>query len=39
MNPLFTPPLTGYKLPAARLALAFMLVYPCYYRLRYGSWL
>ena len=39
MNPLFIPPLTGYRLPAACLALAFVIVLLWYNRRRYGVWL
>lgn len=39
MNPILMPPFEGYKVPAACLAIAFVIVYPVYHRLRYGSWL
>lgn len=39
MNLILLPPLTGYKLPAACLALAFVVGSLLYNRWQYGVWL
>ena len=39
MNPLFIPPLGGYKPIAIALAIAFCIVYPIYRRVKTGRWL